>query len=135
MNSPRGRRPGKRATREQLAALSSPSAPALLEQIKHWLEAIEAIRNIWKDAPKREFTRTGCNGDGGNHNWHVRLVPKPPHRTNRIICTTPLVVFPPTVLMKMIVLPLRAEGFEVTDPSPQRCGCATFTVLPKRLAE
>jgi hypothetical protein len=134
MNRFDGRRRGGRATREQLIAQNSPSASELLAQIRHWLVAMERFRSLWRDAPRLDFTRTGCGGEGGNHNWHVRLAPKPPHRTSRVVCTTPLINFPPVTLMQQVILPLRREGFEVADPIPQRCGCATFTAKPRRLA-
>ena len=134
MNRERGRRPGRRATPQQLAALTCPSASELLGQIHHWLAALEKFRNLWKDAPRIRFSKTGCAGGGGNHNWHVRLIPKPPHRTLRIAVTAPLAQYSPVDLMREVVLPLRQAGFEVSDPTPQRCGCATFTATPRRLA-
>jgi len=124
----------RRATREQLAALTWPTAPELHQQIRHWLLVLEEIRDLWRDAPRRPFTRTGC-GRGIDHNWHVRLVPRPPHRTTRLICAVPQIHLPLRVVMGQIIEPLHTEGFAVADIATQRCGCATFTVSPRRLAE
>jgi hypothetical protein len=128
-------RPPRQGQRSRLQPVSA-TVPELLTQIRHWLKALEEVRNLRKNASRLPFTKTHCDGGGSsNHLWHVTLVPRPPHRTTRLVCAVPLIHFPPNVLMKLIVAPLRTEGFEVTEPVKLRCGCATFTVNPRRLAE
>lgn len=126
--------PNRGRTPQQAAQLAKMRGDHLREQIEHWLEALEKFRRL-RDAPRRNFTTTGCSRGGGDHNWHVRLVPRPPLRSNYLACTAPRAWLSPADLMRYVITPLRAAGFAVSQTAANNCGCVTFTVLPKRLAE
>jgi hypothetical protein len=123
----------QRRTPQQAAELAKLRADVLREQILHWLEALEKFQRV-ADAPRRRFTTTGCKRNG-DHNWHVRLVPRPPMRTAYLACTSPRAWLPPTALMRLVVAPLKTDGFAVSTTTPNNCGCVTFTVRPRGLAE
>ena len=130
MNRPNDRE----LTSQQAAELAKLRADLLREQILHWLEALEKFQRM-RDAPRRRFTTTGCKRNGGDHNWHVRLVPRPPMRTAYLACTSPRTWLSPAALMRLVIMPLKADGFAVSSTTPNNCGCVTFTVRPRRLAE
>lgn len=131
--SPGRRGPKRKLTAEQEAAAIRLRADALLAQIRHWLGAMEKFHNL-HNAPKRPFTVTYCTSGGGDHWWHVRLIPRPPRRSTYVACTAPRDKLPDDALLERVTKPLRDAGFTVSETTDSGCGCATFTVRPRRLA-
>lgn len=121
-------------TPEQQLLAAQMRAESLLEQIQHWLDAIAKFRDLRK-APRRRFTQTGCGRNGGDHTWHVRIVPRPPRPTTHLACVSPRTAIPARVLMNGVILPLRGAGHNVAAPFMDRCGCITFNVTPGQRAD
>ena len=129
---PRPRKQRKKPTPEQLHAAAIERSRRLLAQIRHWLTALETFHNL-KNAPRRAFTPTMCTGDGGTHWTHVRLMPSSTNARS-LSCAAPRDRYPDAVLFEEVITPLRQAGFTVSPPTNRRCGCAVFTVHPRKLA-
>lgn len=117
---------------EEAAQAAEQRAASLLRQARYWLLAMEKYHNL-RSAPTRGFSTTNCTGAGGRHWNHVRLVPSL-QRARSITCTAPRDRYPDAVLLRVVIDPLRAEGFKISEMRHHGCGCATFTVQPRKLA-
>lgn len=107
-------------------------ADRLHKTILFWLRAMEQRHNM-RNGPIIAFGTTGCTGGNGAH-WHtVQLLPKLVG-ANAVACTAPRDAYPDEVLQMRVIRPLREAGYTVSDPKFHRCGCATFTALPRWLA-
>ncbi len=121
-------------TEEQKLQIATQRANALRAQIQHWLDAIAQFVDVAK-APKHPFTTASCLRNNAKHLWHVRLVPRPPHRPRRLTCTVSRREIPLEVLTEKIITPLRRAGYAVSAPATDRCGCQAFDVVPRERAQ
>lgn len=120
-------------TPEQKAKAARLHAELMLTNIRHWLEAVEKFTDL-RNAPRRVSAKTGCKRAGGDHDRHVRVVPRPPRQTTHLACTARRQQIPVEALMAVIILPLRREGYAVSRPITNNCGCITFNVMPNKWA-
>lgn len=105
----------------------------LLGYVRHWLLAMEKYHNL-RNAAMTPFGGGNCSGGGGTHYYFYRLEPNGTKGSNRVECVAPRDKFPDDLLLERVINPLKKEGFKVSDPTFQRCGCATFTARPRKLA-
>lgn len=123
--------PGR--TPEQRVQLIKLRAELMLANIRHWLEAVEKFTDL-RNAPGRVSATTGCSRGGGDHHRQVRVVPRPPRQTTHLACTAQRQQIPVEALMAVIILPLKREGYAVSTPVTNSCGCITFNVMPNKWA-
>ena len=124
---PRGKR---KPTPEGLTKWGS----SLHDQILYWLTALEVYDN-WTSVPKRPLTVTYCNGGGGEHWQHVRVMPFGRQRKTHVAVAAPRDKYPHATLAAKVINPLREKGYEITDAKYHRsCGCTTFIVRPRKVA-
>ena len=120
-------------TAEQKARAAQLRAELMLENIRHWLKAVAEFTDLRK-APGRVSAKTGCKRGGGDHDRHVRVVPRPPRQTTHLACTAQRRNIPAEVLMTTVILPLKRDGYAVSRPTTNYCGCITFNVMPNKWA-
>lgn len=102
-------------------------------EIRHWLLAMELFADPYR-AAARPSTEAGCAARDASHRLQVQPLPLRPGRPDRVMCTVQQRALPDAVLQAHVLRLLKQEGFTIAGPLSNSCGCATFTVQPRRLA-
>src|SRR6266496_5696431 len=112
----------QRAQREA----SAQYAKFLFDTIRQLLYSLERYRHVKPPTPED----SGCST--GAHPHSTKLEPQTGNPTH-VVCVATYERIPDYVLQSRVIKLLRDQGFEVSDPQSQSCGCVTFTATPRSL--